>query len=46
MRKVLRSGATAFAYERAAQPLPKLGPFIGRLDAMLEENAGGRRGSG
>ena len=25
VRKVLRSGETAFAYERSVQPLPKLG---------------------
>ncbi len=27
VRKVLRSGETAFAYERSVQPLPKLGPW-------------------
>jgi transposase len=38
VRKVLRSGATEFSYERQEQPHPKLGPFIGRLEAMLVEN--------
>ena len=27
VRKVLRSGETAFEYERSVQPLPKIGPF-------------------
>ena len=27
VRKVLRSGATEFTYEREVQPLPKLGPW-------------------
>ena len=30
VRKVLRSGETAFEYEREVQPLPKLGPLDGR----------------
>jgi hypothetical protein len=36
---VLRSGTTEFTSERREQPHPKLGPFIGRLEAMLAENA-------
>ena len=32
VRKVLRSGATAFEYEREVQPLPKIGPWQGELD--------------
>ena len=40
VRKVLRSGATEFRYERTRQPLPKLGPWQGELDRLLEENAG------
>jgi predicted transcriptional regulator len=27
VRKILRSGATSFAYERQVQPQPKLGPW-------------------
>ena len=38
MRKVIRSGATAFRYERGVQPLPKIGPWRDRLDAMLAAN--------
>ena len=40
VRKVIRSGATAFAYEREVQPLPKLGPWRDDLDRMLTTNAG------
>jgi transposase len=40
VRKVLRSGATEFRYERKRQPLPKLGPWQAELDRLLEENAG------
>ena len=39
VRKVLRSGATEFNYEREVQPLPKLGPGRGPGSA-----AGGERG--
>jgi transposase len=39
VRKVLRSGATEFRYERTRQPLPKLGPWQGELDRLLAENA-------
>ncbi|MCB4825600.1 IS21 family transposase, partial [Roseicella aerolata] len=39
VRKVLRSGATEFRYERTRQPLPKLGAWHGELDRLLEENA-------
>ena len=38
VRKVIRSGATEFTYERGEQPHPKLGRFIGRLEALLAEN--------
>lgn len=38
--KVIRSGATAFAYEREVQPLPKLGPWRDHLDRMLAANTG------
>lgn len=43
VRKVLRSGETSFEYERSDQPHPRLGPFIERLEAMLETNAAGAR---
>ena len=40
VRKALRSGATAFEYEREVQPLPKLGPWRDDLDRLLTENEG------
>ena len=40
VRKVIRSGATEFRYERTAQPLPKLGPWVAALDALLLGNEG------
>ena len=40
VRKVLRSGATEFSYEREVQPLPKLGP----LEGGARSAAGGERG--
>jgi DNA-binding transcriptional regulator LsrR (DeoR family) len=40
VRKVIRSGATAFAYERTVQPQPKLGPWREALEQRLETNAG------
>jgi len=43
VRKILRSGDTALEYERREQPHPKLGPFIARLEALLEANASGTR---
>ena len=39
VRKVVRSGATEFTYERNIQPLPKIGPWRTQLDDMLAENA-------
>ena len=38
VRKVLRSGATAFEYGRQVQPRPKVGPWRGDLDQMLAAN--------
>jgi transposase len=38
VRKVIRSGATEFHYEREHQPLPKIGPWRERLDVMLLTN--------
>src|SRR5436305_15131344 len=40
VRKVLRSEATAFCYERETQPLPKIGPWRDQLDALLLANEG------
>jgi transposase len=38
VRKVLRSGATEFSYERAVQPLPRIGPWKADLDRILSGN--------
>lgn len=38
VRKVLRSGETAFSYHRGTSPSPKLGPFQDQLNEMLEAN--------
>jgi DUF1365 family protein len=38
VRKVIRSEATEFRYERGAQPLPKIGPWRDRLDPLLLAN--------
>lgn len=38
VRKVIRSGATEFRYERAVQPQPKMGPWRERLEALLLAN--------
>jgi transposase len=40
VRKVIRTGATEFRYERERQPLPKIGPWREHLDAMLLANEG------
>ena len=40
VRKVLRSEATEFHYERERQPLPKIGPWRSELEAMLLANEG------
>ncbi|MCE3250605.1 MAG: transposase of ISMdi27, family [Geminicoccaceae bacterium] len=39
VRKVLRSGATSFEYEREVQPRPKIGPWKGDLERILTTNA-------
>lgn len=39
VRKVLRTEATAFEYERTEQPRPKLGPYVEPLEALLTEDA-------
>ena len=38
VRKVLRSGATSFEYERKVQPQPKIGPWRPDLDRLLMVN--------
>jgi transposase len=38
VRKVIRSGATEFRYEREAQPLPKIGRWRDTLDQLLSDN--------
>jgi transposase len=42
VRKILRSEATAFSYEREHQPLPQLGPHVELLETLLKDN--GRKG--
>ena len=42
VRKVVRSQATEFRYEREAQPLPKIGPWADQLDELLLANEGRR----
>jgi len=38
VRKVIRSNATEFRYERSRQPLPRIGPWREQLEALLEAN--------
>jgi transposase len=40
IRKVIRSEATEFRYERNVQPMPKIGPWRDRLDGLLLANQG------
>jgi|GEM_PF-526032 len=40
VRKVIRTGATEFRYQREIQPLPKIGPWRDRLDEVLRANEG------
>jgi len=40
VRKVLRSEATEFRYEREEQPLPRIGPWQEALDQLLKANEG------
>ena len=40
VRKVVRSEATEFRYERGTQPLPKIDPWRAELDALLLANEG------
>ena len=39
VRKVIRSGETAFSYQCSLQPHPKLGPWIADLERLLAVNA-------
>ena len=36
VRKAIRSPEAAFNYQRKVQPLPRIGPYQDRLDALLE----------
>jgi hypothetical protein len=38
VRKVIRSGATEFRYQREDQPLPKIGRWRDTLDQLLAQN--------
>ena len=38
VRKVIRSGATEHRYQRDIQPMPRLGAYLTRLAALLEED--------
>jgi transposase len=40
VRKVIRSGATEFRYEREVQPLPKIGRWSDELEQLLTANEG------
>jgi transposase len=40
VRKVIRSGATEFRYEREVQPQPKIGRWSDELDQLLTANEG------
>ena len=39
VRRILRSGETAFSYDREVQPRPKLGAWTDDLDRLLTANA-------
>ena len=38
VRKAIRAPEAGFGYQRSVQPLPRIGPFQERLDALLAEN--------
>ena len=40
VRKIVRSNETDFSYERANQPLPRIGPWQGQLEQFLVSNSG------
>jgi hypothetical protein len=39
VRKILRSDETEFSYQRERQPMPRIGPWQGKLDELLLGNA-------
>src|SRR5437868_5419549 len=39
VRKAIRGSSTEFRYDRQAQPQPRLGEFVARLDGLLEANS-------
>ena len=39
VRKVIRSGATEFTYDRTTQPRPKIDPWRSELDELMVETA-------
>src|SRR5438270_6425507 len=39
VRKAIRGSSTEFRYDRQAQPQPRLGEFVVRLDGLLEANS-------
>ena len=41
VRRVLRSGETAFSYEREIQPRPRLGAWKSEIDRLLALNVAG-----
>ena len=45
VRKVIRSQATEFRYERSRQPLPRIDPWRDQLEGLLLENEGKPVGS-
>jgi len=40
VRKIVRSNETDFSYERANQPLPRIGPWQSQLEQFLVSNSG------
>src|SRR5437868_10965561 len=40
VRKVIRSQATEFRYQRSRQPLPRIDPWRDQLEGLLRENEG------
>ena len=40
VRKVIRSQATEFRYQRSRQPLPRIDPWRDQLEGLLLENDG------
>ena len=46
VRKVIRSGATEFRYERGKQKLPRIDPWRAQLDALLLANEARRHANG